>query len=249
MSAAASVHVCSSAGEMFHRAANQLCAIARTAIDERSRFVVALSGGSTPRALFNCLASEHGTDIDWSNVLFFWSDERTVPPEHDDSNYRMARDTLLRPLGIEDGQIFRLHGEDDPHAAASAYEETIAKVFDLNNFSQPPSFDLVLLGIGYDGHTASLFPNTQALVETTRWVVANEVSKLNTWRLTMTPSLINAARHVVFLATGANKAQAVSQVIGGSRKPEDHPGQLVWPKDGTLTWYLDRAAAGKLKQA
>ena len=189
--------------------------------------------------------TQHGYRL--VDVLFFWSDERTVPPEHDDSNFRMAREALLTPLGIEPAQVFRLRGEDEPAVAASAYEDAIAEIFETQSHEPPPSFDLVLLGVGYDGHTASLFPNTTALTETTRWVVANEVSKLNTWRLTMTPPLINAARHVMILCTGASKARAVGHIINGPRQPSECPGQLVWPTDGTLMWYLDRAAAGELQ--
>ncbi|MCX8070878.1 MAG: 6-phosphogluconolactonase [Candidatus Binatia bacterium] len=220
-------------------------------IADRSRNAttfVALSGGSTPKRMYQMLAGdEFRPMVTWGQVHFFWSDERPVPPTDPDSNYRMASEALLQPLGIAPGQIHRMRGEDlDLPAAARAYEEEMARAFGVQWKSHPPRFDLVLLGLGADGHTASLFPRTVALQERRHWVVANPVPQLRTTRLTMTYPVLNAARCVLFLVTGRDKAEAVARVFSPTGAVEEVPARGVCPHDGELVWFLDEAAARRL---
>ncbi|MBI5361816.1 MAG: 6-phosphogluconolactonase [Planctomycetes bacterium] len=218
-------------------------AAAERAIRDHGVFRVALAGGSTPRKLYAALV---GAPIDWSKVLFFFGDERCVPPAHADSNYRMARETLLSKVAIPNTNVHRIYAEtDDEQAAAEEYEEELERVWGLIHHEMP-RFDLVLLGMGADGHTASLFPGTKALEETKRRVVANWVEKLGAWRITLTAPVINAAREVVFLVAGADKAGVLKEVLQGPRDPARLPSQLVDPSDGELVWLVDRAAAAEL---
>ncbi len=208
----------------------------------RGRFDVALAGGSTPKAAYELLASPRFRgELDWSRVRFFFGDERCVPPEHADSNYRMTNETLFAPLGIAASQIARIHGEDDPAAAAEAYN---AQLIDLLGSS--PCLDIVFLGMGPDGHTASLFPGTIGALDLTQFVVANFVPKFGSYRITLTPQIINAARYVTITAAGAEKADALAAVISGPHEPERYPAQLVAPSTGQLDWFVDAAAASKL---
>jgi 6-phosphogluconolactonase len=233
-------------------AADELAAVARAAVAERGACHVALSGGSTPRRLFQLLAGRGADALPWRALVLWWSDERTVPPDHADSNYRMAREALIEPaaaFGLTAAQVHRLAGEaTDPAAAALAYErELVAALGD------PPVLDLVLLGMGPDGHTASLFPASPALGEAARWVVANPVTSPlvhgTTTRLTFTAPAINAARRVWFLVAGADKAAALAQVLAGPRDPARYPSQLIAPSPGELTWFVDAAAAASLGDA
>lgn len=218
-------------------------AAAERAIRDHGVFRVALAGGSTPKRLYTALVS---APIDWSKVLFFFGDERCVPPTHADSNYRMAREALLSKVAIPNTNVHRIYAEtDDKHAAAEEYEEELERVWGLIHHEMP-RFDLVLLGMGSDGHTASLFPGTTALAETKRRVVANRVEKLGTWRITLTAPVINAAREVVLLVAGADKARVLKEVLQGPRDPSRLPAQLVDPSDGELAWLVDRAAAAEL---
>ncbi|NDJ77696.1 MAG: 6-phosphogluconolactonase [Chloroflexi bacterium] len=230
-------------GESIGRsAAERVIAAAQEAITARGRFSFGLSGGSTPRLLFEMLAQPAFADrIDWARVFVFWGDERTVPPDHADSNYRLARETLLDHVPIPADNVFRIPGEIDPAEAAAAYEHTLRAFFGKRSV-----FDLLLLGLGDDGHTASLFPGTVALQEETRWVVENYVEKLATWRITMTAPAINDARQVMFLITGANKAPALRAVLEGPHQPAVYPAQLVQPENGELVWMVDEAAAAAL---
>ena len=196
---------------------------------------MALAGGSTPKALYELLATEYRDTLDWKGVHTFFGDERTVPPDHEDSNYRMAQHTLLSRVPV--GSVHRMRGELDPREAATLYEEELEEFF-----GGPPRFDLVLLGIGEDGHTASLFPGTRALDVTDRVVVENSVEKLDTIRLTLTVPAINAAKKVNFLAAGEGKAGALEEVIKGDANPHVYPAKLIRPEDGA-TWMVDRAAA------
>ncbi|GIW44111.1 MAG: 6-phosphogluconolactonase [Candidatus Binatia bacterium] len=229
--------------------------LSRTAVGEfvrrvgplsRARRVsVVLSGGQTPRRMY-ALLSELGSGggVDWTKVEFFWSDERPVPPSHPDSNYRLAWEALLAPLGIAASQIHRMQGEaTNLDAAARDYEREIAQVLGVKPAQAPPRFDFVLLGLGADGHTASLFPHTRALHERRRWVVANPVPQLETTRLTLTYSVLNAARCVLFLVSGAEKAQAVARVFAPEGTVEETPARGVCPLEGELLWLLDAAAA------
>lgn len=223
-------------------AADRIVDLAHESIGARGRFTVALSGGSTPRALFSLLASETYRDrIDWQRTIVFWSDERCVPPDHADSNFRLANETLLAKIPIPAGNVHRMRGDAEPEAAALEYEQIVRREVAMD--SGVPIFDLILLGMGPDGHTASLFPGTAALLAQARLVLSNFVPKLNATRLTFTPLLINAARRVMFLVAGGDKADALRAVLEGEFKPDVFPAQLVQPVDGWVVWLVDRAAS------
>ncbi|RMF76877.1 MAG: 6-phosphogluconolactonase [Chloroflexi bacterium] len=225
--------VARAATELFIKQAHQTRVTGRP-------FNVALSGGSTPKAMFKLLAeAEYARRVHWSDVHLFWSDERTVPPDHEDSNYGTTKTHLLDHINIPAANIHRIHGEDDPAQAAASYENLIRRHF---GDALLPRFDLIYLGMGDDGHTASLFPHTAALIETERLIVENYVAKLGIWRITFTVPLINAAQRVVFLVTGENKAKRLSEVINGPREPDRLPSQLIQPTDGELLWLIDEAA-------
>jgi len=219
-------------------AADRILGLASAAVAERGRFIVALSGGSTPRPTYRLLAEEsRARTIDWSRTEVFWGDERCVPPDHPDSNYRMASRALLDWIQIPDRRIHRIPAELPPQEAAAAYRAELEQVL-----GEGGRFDLILLGLGGDGHTASLFPGTTALEERERSVVAVYVEKLASWRITLTLSVINDARHVIFLVSGSEKADALAGVWAG----EELPAGLVRPSEGTLTWLVDRDAAADL---
>lgn len=201
---------------------------------------IALSGGSTPRKMHEILARKER--IDWANVHIFWGDERTVPPDDPQSNYRMAKETLLDRVGVPDANVHRMRGEIDPDEAASQYEEEIRSIFRLAA-GEIPRFDVIVLGMGSDGHTASLFPDTEALQEEQRLVVANYVPQLETTRITLTYPVINNARLVLFLVAGDDKAGAVSQCMTGTELP---PAGLVQPEDGVVCWLFDSEAAREI---
>lgn len=243
------VQVVPDAETLARAAADRVTEIARAAIEAQGRVTIALSGGSTPRALFRLLSQEPWREwIDWERLYVFWGDERTVPPDDPESNYRMAHEELLARVPIPAGQIHRMRGEDDPSEAARSYEAVLREVFALAPGAWP-RFDLILLGIGADGHTASLFPGTAALHETERLVVANEVPQLSTTRLTLTAPVITAAAQVLVLAAGADKADAVRRAIAGPRDLEETPSQLLRDARGEVTWLLDEAAAADLPEA
>ncbi len=226
--------------ELAEAAARAFVEGAAKAIAERGRFAVALAGGSTPKATYEALARDHSGDVDWPNVHVFFGDERTVPPDHEDSNYRMAREALLGHVPV--GSVHRMRGELPPDEASSSYEADLKEFFG----GLPPVLDLVMLGIGEDGHTASLFPETPALGVTDRLAVANPVAKLDTTRLTLTVPVLDAAREVRFLAAGAGKAEALAEILEGEADPRAYPAKLVQPTGGP-TWMVDRAAAGALR--
>jgi 6-phosphogluconolactonase len=217
--------------------------IAQAVQHTSTRFCIALSGGSTPKTLYTLLAApEFAPQIEWPRVHVFWGDERCVPPDHPDSNYRMARETLLDYVPIPPENIHRIAGEFEPAEAAALYEQHLRSFFDGE-----PRFDLILLGMGNDGHTASLFPHTPALHEQERWVVANYALAQQLWRVTFTPAAINAAARVMFLVSGAEKAETLRRVLNGPSMPEELPAQLVQPVSGETTWLLDRAAASLIE--
>lgn len=221
---------------------------AAEAVAARGAFRTLLSGGSTPRRLFEILAAGHRDALPWPHTHLFWGDERTVPPDHRDSNYRTTRDALLQAVGPSPAQVHRMPAErPDPDAAARDYEAAVAAAFGVDPAGPPPAFDLVWLGLGTDAHTASLFPGTAALHETRRWFVANDVPQLDTRRLTATYPLLNAARAVVFLVAGADKAPAVARVFAREGDVNDAPARGIAPA-GTLTWVLDRAAAAGIPE-
>ena len=229
--------------ELAEAAARDFVARAEETINERDRFAVVLAGGSTPEATYQALARDYADRIDWSKVHVFFGDERTVPPDHEDSNYRMVRETLLSRIRV--GSVHRMRCELSSAEAAAAYERELRDFFGISNGL--PSFDLILLGLGEDGHTASLFPETAALDVADRWVVANPVLKLETTRLTLTVPVINAARAVAFLVAGEDKAGALREILEGDADPRAYPAKFVRPEGGDLTWMVDRAAASLLK--
>lgn len=224
---------------LAQEAAERFAMHARIAIEQTGRFSVALSGGSTPKALHKCLAAKPLRDqIDWTRVQIFFGDERCVPPDHADSNYRMARETLLSQVPIPGDNIYRVRGEIEPADAAQEYGQLLKEKF------ADGGLDLVLLGMGPDGHTASLFPHTAALTESKHRCVANHVEKLNAWRITMTAPFINRAAAVMLLVAGADKARRLESVFHSEPNPQEQPVQMIAPGSGKLAWLLDAAAAG-----
>jgi 6-phosphogluconolactonase len=203
---------------------------------------IALSGGSTPRRMHQLLAEMPA--IDWSRVHIYFGDERSVGPDDEQSNYRMAQETLLDSVAIPPAQVHRMRGEDAPDVAAEDYEIVLVDTFELR-FAEMPRFDLIILGMGADGHTASLFPGTAALDERLAMVVANEVPQLDTTRITLTYPVLNAARAVLFLAAGADKADAIGRIFGPN-DTDRPPAAFVRPTEGDLVWMLDAAAAAGL---
>lgn len=249
MTTSAEVRTLTTPQELFSAAAEEVVRTTNEAVAQRGRFTIALSGGSTPKSLFNLLATNAKTTLPWDRMFFFWGDERHVPPTDPDSNYRMADETMLSKIPVAAGNIFRIATENpDAAAAAEAYEQTLRKFFELKS-GEFPRFDLILLGMGPDGHTASLFPNTAALQEASRLVVANWVEKLKTHRLTLTLPVLNAARCVTFLVSGIDKAPALHAVLESDAPAEQYPAKLIHPTDGKLIWLVDRAAASQLKAA
>jgi 6-phosphogluconolactonase len=236
------VEILADEATMAEAAADRFVSVVEATLRFRRVADVVLAGGSTPRAMNLILSSPaRRASVPWDRVRFFFGDERTVPPDDPESNYRMTRETLFAPLGIADEHIFRMRGEDEPHAAAAAYAQLLAQ-----ELGPRPRFDLLFLGMGPDGHTASLFPGTLAAVDDTKLVVANWVEKFSTWRITFTPHVINDAAHVVITTGGPSKAAALHDVFDGPHQPDLYPIQLVAPVDGELTWIIDEAAAAML---
>ena len=229
---------------LMRRAAERFVAAAGRAVAESGRFRVALSGGSTPGGLYRLLASnEFARRMDWSRIHVFWCDERCVPPDDPASNYRMAREALLDPLAVPSENIHRIRGEADPSAAAVEYERSLRSFFRAPAGPPPLTagarFDLILLGIGANGHTASLFPGQAAVFERERWVAAEYVPAVSMWRVTMTPDLINAAAEIWFLVSGREKAATLRRVLHGPYDPGNLPAQIIAPRAGSLVWLLD----------
>ncbi|MGB9075172.1 MAG: 6-phosphogluconolactonase [Terriglobales bacterium] len=238
------IEVLATPADLFRGAAEEFVRLGRSAIGAQGRFAVALSGGSTPKNLYSLLP-ENYADFAWARTFFFFGDERHVPPDHPDSNYRMVSEALLAKIPIPAENVHRVRAENpDAAAAALEYEEELRHFFELEP-GELPRFDLILLGLGPEGHTASLFPDSEALKEQSRLVVANWVEKLNANRITFTLPVLNRAAEVMFLASGAEKADIVGQVLRGNNTPP-LPAQRVLPDDGKLVWMLDEAAAAKL---
>ena len=217
---------------------------AQSAITERGGFYVALAGGTTPKAAYELLAQEpHANTVSWSDVFIYFGDERCVPPDDEQSNYRMAKLAFLDAVNIPTGNVHRMHGEEDPQRAAAEYAKILHE-----DLGELPRFDLILLGMGPDGHTASLFPGSPVLTSSgDELVAAPYVEKFQSHRLTLTPRAINNARRVVIATEGPGKAPALAAVLKGPVNPAAHPVQIVHPVDGTLTWLVDSAAASQLK--
>ena len=238
------VQVFDDAEAVARGAAERFVELGQAAIDARGCFSVGLAGGSTPKRTYELLASEaYREQLNWSKVHIFFGDERCVPPDHSESNYRMANEALISRVSIPPPNVHRINGLGDAVANASLYEDELRTFF---NPASWPRFDLVLLGMGDDGHTASLFPGTKALAERQAWVAANWVEKFSTFRITLTAPAINHAANIVFLVSGTSKAERLSEVLRGARDPTKLPSQLIQPERGSLEWLVDKAAASQL---
>jgi 6-phosphogluconolactonase len=221
------------------------------AVASRGIARIAISGGSTPNATFKLLADPSRpflATVPWDKLQLFWVNERCVPPNHPESNYGVCRELLLTKVPISEANVFRMEGELEPEEAASRYESTLRNVMKLEG-AESPAFDMVVLGMGPDAHTASLFPNTEALNEMGRLVVANHVPQKDTWRITLTWPVINQATEVAFEIEGPSKTEVVAEVLTGPRDPERLPSQLIRPANGKLLFLLDQDAAAKLPPA
>jgi 6-phosphogluconolactonase len=229
-------------------AADEIARVARTTVAARGRMTLALTGGSTPKRLYALLAdpgAPYRTSIPWERIDAFFGDDRHVPPDHPDSNYRMARETLLDHVPM--GSVHRMRGEDPAEAAATSYEAELERRFGLVvTRDPPPRFDLVLLGLGTDAHVASLFPGNPALDELQRWVVAPLVEEVGAYRITLTLPVLNAAREVLFLVAGAHKEDAMAKVFAPARGAVPPPAARVRPDAGALVWIADEAAAARV---
>jgi len=241
----ARVEVFHDESELIRTEAERIVTLASEAVRARGRCLIALSGGSTPRPLYELLATApHAERIDWARMHLFWGDERCVPPDHPDSNYRMTRNALVDRVPIPAENVHRIRGEDEPDQAAEGYERVLREFFGSED-RPARSFDLVLLGMGPDGHTASIFPGTAAEAESRRWAMAVHVEKpREMWRVTLTTVVLNAAADVTFLVAGTDKAARLREVLQeGARVPA----QLVKPESGALHWMVDAAAGSALR--
>jgi 6-phosphogluconolactonase len=231
------------------KAAAQLFSdVASKAAADRGIASIAISGGTTPKSMFQLLADPAEPflkQVPWDRIELYWVDERCVPPDHPESNYRMTKEALLSKVPLPAERVHRMEGELDPEVAAARYESVIRNTFRLEG-AETPTFDLVQLGMGDDGHTASLFPHTEALNEMSHIVVPNHVPQKDTWRITLTWPVINRGREVAFLIEGAGKAEILHDVLLGPYQPETYPSQIIRPASGRLGLLLDRAAAAKL---
>jgi 6-phosphogluconolactonase len=220
--------------------------IIRAGIDSlqvKGHFSIVLAGGSTPSPVYKLLADVPISRFDWSKVHFFWGDERCVPPDHPESNYHMAKEILLKHIAVPEANIHRISGELNPFQAATNYQTHLESFFDGS-----PGFDLTLLGMGDDGHTASLFPGTDAICEKNHWVIAHRIMKLKAWRISMTPVILNKSKLTLFMVAGENKASTLQNVLEGNYQPEIYPAQIIQPETGSLTWMVDQKAAAKLQK-
>jgi 6-phosphogluconolactonase len=229
--------------ELSRAAAQRFASLSEAAIRSHGRFATALSGGSTPRRLYSLLGSSpYRENIEWNKVHIFWADERCVAPSHEASNYELVADVMLSRVAVPEEHIHRIHGEEGPRQAAAAYEEELHRFFAA---SPGPIFDLVLLGVGVDGHTASLFPGSAELQEKSRDVVAVYREKPDIDRVSLTLPVLNRAANVLFLVAGNDKADIVYEVLKSGNEKQ-YPAGLVQPVDGILSWFIDEAAASKI---
>ncbi len=242
----ANLNVSPDAATLTANLAGAIDKLSQEAIRQRGRFTISLSGGSTPKALYEYLANNYKDRLAWGKTLFFLGDERCVADDDKDNNGKMIMEAMLSKVPVPKANIFRTEGQDkDPKAAASKYQQRIGDAFKVQP-AETPVFDLILLGLGPDGHTASLFPGTAALGEDKQWFVANWVPKFDSHRLTSTYPLINAARHIIFLVSGEAKAEILAGVL---KSPQaNYPAQKIRPHSGTLTWFVDRPAAALLNR-
>jgi len=233
---------------LARRTAQHFVEVAEQAVAKSGRARIAISGGSTPKVAFQLLADPSQPwlkRMPWDKLDLYWVDERTVPPDHPDSNYRMTKEAMLDHVPLKPEQVHRMEGELEPEVAAAKYESLLRNTFRLEG-AETPRFDLVGLGMGDDGHTASIFPHTEAIHEMGRLVTANQVPQKDTWRITLTWPVINQGSSVFFLIGGKNKAELVKEVFTGPRDPDRLPSQLIWPAGGILTLILDKDAAALL---
>jgi 6-phosphogluconolactonase len=236
--------ICHDNGELNRKAAEQFAVLANAAVGARGRFSVALSGGSTPKALYALLATdEFRSRLPWPQLHLFWGDERCVAPDHAESNFRMVREALLSKISIPSENIHRMAGEKAPADGAADYQAQLQKFFHLAD-GEWPRFDLILLGLGEDGHTASLFPGSAALNEQQRWVATSYVERLHAHRLTLTLPVINHAAQISFLVSGASKAPIIEAILCAGN--DSLPAARIQPADGQLTWFITQDATGAL---
>jgi 6-phosphogluconolactonase len=242
------VIVCRDIQELSQKAAAEFIRLAQEAVGRTGRFTVALSGGSTPLALYSLLASPGYCErIPWSQVHLYFGDERCVPPQHADSNFHMVQETLLAKIILPRENCYRIAGELDPAVAAADYEQQLRKLFGVPA-GGVPRFDLMLLGLGVEGHTASLFPGSDALTDQQHLVVATFVEKLQAHRVTLTLPVINHAAQVLFLVAGKDKAPVVEQIVGTLPEAAELPAARVQPIDGGLIWLITQDAASEMLQ-
>ena len=244
------VHIAVDPAALAAEAAAIVVRAAQEAVAARGRFTIARSGGETARSVYEALAApERAREVDWSRAEVYWGDERCVAPDDERSNYGLARDALLRHVAIPPAQIHRMPGEHDPSAGAAAYERLLRNGFGLpTGPPTAPVFDINHMGMGEDGHTASLFPGVEALHERERWVMPTLHRESGLWRLTLTPPVLNASRLVLITVTGAAKAARVREAIEGESSPDRMPVRVIEPKVGALVWLLDEAAASRYAQ-
>lgn len=239
--------ICRDRADLSERAAEEFLRLARQAIQLAGRFTVALSGGSTPKALYTLLATPgFAQRLSWNRVHLFWGDERCVPPDHPESNYRMVRECLLAHVQIPAENVHRMAGEKTPQIAELEYEAELQEYFELKGGAMP-RFDLILLGLGEDGHTASLFPGSEVLNDIDHLVATAYVERLQSQRLTLTLPVLNEGAGVVFLVAGASKAAIVKEVLGGRASARSYPAARIQPRDGKLIWMITADAAPREK--
>ena len=244
------IHIVENAEAVSRTAAEMMVSLALKRVKSKESFIVALSGGSTPKNMFAMLANDAAlrSQMPWDRVHFFWGDERHVPPDHTDSNYRMANEAMLSRVPVPPENIHRIRSENpDAGKAAEDYEQELRGFFKLETEQLPP-FDCVFLGMGSDGHTASLFPGTKALHECERLVVSNWVDKFQSYRITMTTPVLNNADIVIVLVSGEEKAEPLREVLEGEKQTDLLPAQLIEPTHGKLLWLVDQAAARELRE-
>ncbi len=238
------VEILSDLNAISREAASLFINASRDSIAAREKFAVAISGGSTPRRLYTLLSSSPCRDqVDWQKVHFFWADERCVPKEDEASNFKIVFDRLLSKVPIPNENIHRIKGEEEPEKAARDYEADIKEFFEASGL---PVFDLVLLGMGEDGHTASLFPGSKSLEETARLVAPVYTEKSDQNRVTLTLAVLNNAAQILFLVAGTSKATVLSEILSDGEKKREFPAGRIRPLQGKVIWLIDREAAGRV---
>lgn len=241
-----SIQIYSNPEELSRAAAQLFVDIALASVQERGRFTVALSGGGSPQRMYELLASERfKSRVPWDQTYVFWGDERFVPPDDPENNARMTRKKLLDFVPLPFDHIFPIPTSGQPDAAAEEYASILASMFGGDTLAR---FDFMLLGLGENGHTASLFPETEVLEEKSKWVDSVYIDAKDQYRITLTYPVINNSRHIAFIVHGNNKANVLHEILEGSRRPKQLPAQLIHPSDGELLWLIDEEAAAKLSR-